>query len=74
MTNSLLFVFRNTPHPPQSMLLDKTKLLKPGLINIDGRGGRRWLVECDIEGVVGKATPVFKYSQHFLSKIAGCQF
>ena len=28
-----------------------------------------WLVECDIEGVVGKVTPVFKYSQPFLSKI-----
>ena len=32
-------------------------------------GGRGWLVECDIEGVVGKVTPVFKYSQPFLSKI-----
>ena len=50
------------------MLLDKTKLVKPWLINIGGRG-RGWLVECDIEGVVGKVTPVFKYSQPYLSKI-----
>ena len=37
-------------------------------VNIGGRG-RGWLVECDIEGVVGKLTPVFKYSQPFLSEI-----
>ena len=65
MTNTLSFVLRNAPHP-RSMLLDKTKLVKPRLINIGGRG---WLVECDIEGVVGKVILVFKYSQPFLSKI-----
>ena len=67
MTNTLSIVLRNAPPSPRSMLLDKTKLVKPRLINIGGRGG--WLVECDIEGVVGKVTPVFKYSEPFLSKI-----
>ena len=58
------------PPPPRSTLLDKTKLVKPRLINTGGGGGGRgWLVECDIEGVVGKVTPVFRYSQPFLSKI-----
>ena len=32
-------------------------------------GGRGWPIECDIEGVAGKVTPVFKYSKPFLSKI-----
>ena len=30
-----------------------------------------WLLECNIEGVVGKVTPAFKDSQPFLSKIVG---
>ena len=42
--------------------------MKPGLINIGCSGGGV-VLECDIEGVVGKVTPVFKYSQPFLSKI-----
>ena len=52
------------------MLLDKTKLVKRGFINI-GCGGREGVAarECDIEGVVGKVTPAFKDSQPFLSKI-----
>ena len=32
-------------------------------------GGRGWLLEWNIEGVVGKVTPSFKDSQPFLSKI-----
>ena len=51
------------------MLLYKTKLVKPGFINIGCGGGRGWLLEWNIEGVVGKVTPSFKDSQPFLSKI-----
>ena len=51
------------------MLLDKTKLVKPGFINTGCRGGRGWLLECNIEGIVRKVTLFLKYSQPFLSKI-----
>ena len=53
------------------MLLDKRKHMKPGLINIGCRdgGGGGLLLGSNIEGVVRKLTPVFQYSQHFLSKI-----
>ena len=56
------------------MLLDKTKLVKRGFINIGCGGGRVWLLECDIEGVVGKVTPAFKDSQPFLSKIVATEY
>ena len=69
MTNTLSFVLGNAPPPPPVNVARQDKDCETSAYQHWSLGGRGWLVECDIEGVVGKVTPVFKYSQPFLSKI-----
>mgnify|MGYP006964559140 CR=1 FL=1 len=74
MTNSLSFLCRNAPpNPPDQCCLTKQSLWNLAVSTLVV-GGRGWLLECDIEGVVGKVTPAFKDSQPFLSKIVCLSF
>ena len=56
------------------MLLDETKHVEPGLINIGCRGGGGSLTMCDIEDVVRKITPVFNILNPFCPRLSGDHF
>ena len=53
------------------MLLDETKHVEPGLINIGCRGGGGSLIMCDIQDVVRKITLFLIFSTLF---VQDCRF
>ena len=65
---ALVFV-QKCPPPPLINVARQNKACKTWLYQHWLWGGRGWLLEWNIEGVVGKVTPSFKDSQPFLSKI-----